>query len=238
MYSSSYRDSPVIVALDYADQNRALALVDSLNPDHCRLKIGKEMFTRFGPELVKNIQQRGFDIFLDLKFHDIPNTVARAVTAAAELGVWMVNVHACGGRRMMEAARDALHSFGAQAPYLIAVTVLTSMDQSDLLELGIDKSPAAYAEQLALQAQQCGLDGVVCSAHEAASFRKRLGDKYMLVTPGIRPQGSNEDDQRRIMTPQEALQAGVNYMVIGRPVTQSEEPRATLQHILNSLKIT
>ncbi|MFD1803454.1 orotidine-5'-phosphate decarboxylase [Mixta tenebrionis] len=229
-------DSPVLVALDYADRDRALAFVDRIDPRSCRLKVGKEMFTLFGPQLVRDLHQRGFEVFLDLKFHDIPNTVAHAVAAAADLGVWMVNVHASGGARMMTAAREALHSFGAQAPLLIAVTVLTSMEAADLHDIGITTTPAEHAARLARLTQQCGLDGVVCSAHEAITLKQQLGQAFQLVTPGIRPAGSDAGDQRRIMTPLQAQQAGVDYMVIGRPITQSADPSATLQAILASLQ--
>ncbi|HCO0748822.1 TPA: orotidine-5'-phosphate decarboxylase, partial [Escherichia coli] len=182
------------------------------------------------------LQQRGFDIFLDLKFHDIPNTAAHAVAAAADLGVWMVNVHASGGARMMTAAREALVPFGKDAPLLIAVTVLTSMEASDLVDLGMTLSPADYAERLAALTQKCGLDGVVCSAQEAVRFKQVFGQEFKLVTPGIRPQGSEAGDQRRIMTPEQALSAGVDYMVIGRPVTQSVDPAQTLKAINASLQ--
>lgn len=235
-HSQNRTDSPVLVALDYADRNRALAFVDRIDPTSCRLKVGKEMFTLFGPQIVRDLHQRGFDVFLDLKFHDIPNTAAHAVAAAAELGVWMVNVHASGGARMMTAAREALNAFGKEAPLLIAVTVLTSMEAADLHDIGITATPAEHAARLARLTQQCGLDGVVCSAHEAASFKQQLGQAFQLVTPGIRPAGSEAGDQRRIMTPLQAQQAGVDYMVIGRPITQSADPAATLQAILDSLK--
>ncbi|MBP2844233.1 orotidine-5'-phosphate decarboxylase [Dickeya oryzae] len=227
--------SPIIVALDYADQHAAYAFVDRIDSRDCRLKVGKEMFTLFGPQLVRDLQQRGFEVFLDLKFHDIPNTTARAVAAAAELGVWMVNVHASGGARMMTAAREALVPFGSDAPLLIAVTVLTSMDDADLQGLGITLSPAEQAEKLAWLTQQCGLDGVVCSAHEAVRLKQVCGADFRLVTPGIRPAGSDAGDQRRIMTPQQAQHAGVDYMVIGRPITQSADPALTLKTILASL---
>ncbi len=229
-------DSPVVVALDYNNRDAALAFVDGIDPGDCRLKVGKEMFTLFGPQLVRDLQQRGFDVFLDLKFHDIPNTTAHAVAAAADLGVWMVNVHASGGARMMSAAREALVPFGDDAPLLIAVTVLTSMDESDLQGLGVTLSPAQYAERLARLTQECGLDGVVCSAHEAVRFKSEFGQAFRLVTPGIRPAGSEAGDQRRIMTPEQALAAGVDYMVIGRPVTQSTDPAQTLKAINASLK--
>ncbi|MDI5820798.1 orotidine-5'-phosphate decarboxylase, partial [Salmonella enterica subsp. enterica serovar Kentucky] len=185
--SRAITESPVVVALDYHERDKALAFVDKIDPRDCRLKVGKEMFTLFGPQLVRDLQQRGFDVFLDLKFHDIPNTTARAVAAAADLGVWMVNVHASGGARMMAAARDALAPFGKDAPLLIAVTVLTSMETSDLRDLGVTLSPAEHAERLARLTQQCGLDGVVCSAQEAVRFKQALGAAFKLVTPGIRP---------------------------------------------------
>ncbi|EAQ2764827.1 orotidine-5'-phosphate decarboxylase [Salmonella enterica] len=234
--SCAITESPVVVALDYHERDKALAFVDKIDPRDCRLKVGKEMFTLFGPQLVRDLQQRGFNVFLDLKFHDIPNTTARAVAAAADLGVWMVNVHASGGARMMAAARDALAPFGKDAPLLIAVTVLTSMETSDLRDLGVTLSPAEHAERLARLTQQCGLDGVVCSAQEAVRFKQVFGTAFKLVTPGIRPAGSEAGDQRRIMTPEQALSAGVDYMVIGRPVTQSVDPAQTLKDINASLK--
>ncbi|WP_137498456.1 orotidine-5'-phosphate decarboxylase [Escherichia coli] len=234
--SRAVTNSPVVVALDYHNRDAAMAFVDKIDPRDCRLKVGKEMFTLFGPQFVRELQQRGFDIFLDLKFHDIPNTAAYAVAAAADLGVWMVNVHASGGARMMAAAREALVPFGKDAPLLIAVTVLTSMEASDLADLGVTLSPADYAERLAALTQKCGLDGVVCSAQEAVRFKQVFGQEFKLVTPGIRPQGSDAGDQRRIMTPEQALAAGVDYMVIGRPVTQSVDPAQTLKAINASLQ--
>ncbi|HEH1580808.1 TPA: orotidine-5'-phosphate decarboxylase [Escherichia coli] len=253
--SRAVTNSPVVVALDYHNRDAALAFVDKIDPRDCRLKVGKEMFTLFGPQFVRELQQRDFDIFLDLKFHDIPNTAAHAVAAAADLGVWMVNVHASGGARMMAAAREALVPFGKDAPLLIAVTVLTSMEACDLADLGVTLSPADYAERLAALTQKCGLDGVVCSAQEAVRFKQvfgqefklvtpgirpqgsdAFGQEFKLVTPGIRPQGSDAGDQRRIMTPEQALAAGVDYMVIGRPVTQSVDPAQTLKAINASLQ--
>ncbi|QXD21902.1 orotidine-5'-phosphate decarboxylase [Escherichia coli] len=234
--SRAVTNSPVVVALDYHNRDDTLSFVDKIDPRDCRLKVGKEMFTLFGPQFVRELQQRGFDIFLDLKFHDIPNTAAHAVAAAADLGVWMVNVHASGGARMMTAAREALVPFGKDAPLLIAVTVLTSMEASDLADLGVTLSPADYAERLAALTQKCGLDGVVCSAQEAVRFKQVFGQEFKLVTPGIRPQGSDAGDQRRIMTPEQALAAGVDYMVIGRPVTQSVDPAQTLKAINASLQ--
>jgi len=228
-------DSPIVVALDYDSRDKALAFVEGIDPRDCRLKVGKELFTRSGPQLVRDLQQRGFEVFLDLKFHDIPNTTAHAVAAAADLGVWMVNVHASGGARMMNAAKEALLPFGKDAPLLIAVTVLTSMDASDLADLGIALTPGDYAARLASLTRDCGLDGVVCSAQEAVRFKQEFGQDFKLVTPGIRPAGSDVGDQRRIMTPYDARQAGVDYMVIGRPITQSASPAKTLRDIRASL---
>lgn len=226
--------SPVIVALDYARADEALALADRLSPADCRLKVGKELFTIAGPGIVQSLQQRGFELFLDLKFHDIPNTVAAAVAAAADLGVWMVNVHASGGRRMMTAARERLQQ-GGHRTQLIAVTVLTSMERSDLAEIGLDIEPLQQVQRLAALTADCGLDGVVCSAQEAALLRAAHGGAFSLVTPGIRPAGSAAGDQRRIMTPPEAQAAGVSYMVIGRPITQAADPAAALRAINASL---
>jgi len=228
-------DPKVVVALDFDNKNDALAFIDKIDPSECRLKIGKEMFTYFGPDFVKDLVARGFDIFLDLKFHDIPNTVAKAVAAAAELGVWMVNVHASGGSKMMEKAKEALVPYGDKAPLLIAVTVLTSMGKEDLLELGITKSPAEQVLALATLTKQSGLDGVVCSAWEAESLKNSLGENFKLITPGIRPAGASTDDQKRIMTPEEAMNVGVDYLVIGRPITKSQTPLAVLKEINASL---
>ncbi|WP_448213017.1 orotidine-5'-phosphate decarboxylase [Colwellia sp. MEBiC06753] len=228
-------NSKVVVALDFDNQTEALTFVDKIDPNECRLKIGKEMFTYFGPGFVRELVNKGFDVFLDLKFHDIPNTVAKAVTAAAELGVWMVNVHASGGTKMMEKAKEALIPFGDKAPLLIGVTVLTSMGEEDLAGIGINKKPAEHVNSLATLAQNAGLDGVVCSAWEAESLKDTFGDDFLLVTPGIRPAGATSDDQKRIMTPEQAVAAGVDYLVIGRPITQSEDPHLTLQQINHSI---
>lgn len=230
--------SPIIVAVDFADVRSALNFIDQIEPKDCRLKIGKELFTHAGPDFIKQIMQKGFEVFLDLKFHDIPNTVAKAVAATADLGVWMTNVHASGGSRMMEAAKDALYTYGKDAPLLIAVTVLTSMESADLNEIGVNVSPLEQATRLALLAKNCGLDGVVCSAKEVQSFRTRLGSDFKLVTPGIRPAGSNPNDQRRIMTPQRAQAAGADYLVIGRPITQAEDPAKALKSILSTLDLS
>lgn len=234
MNGSAQQDPKIIVALDYAQATSALALAEQLEPTLCRLKVGKELFTSAGPQLVDKLQQRGFEVFLDLKFHDIPNTTAQACKAAAALGVWMVNVHALGGRKMMETAREAL-AHHAQRPKLIAVTILTSMAQEDLHGIGIAVSPAQMVSRLAQLTRECGLDGVVCSAQEAATLRQQCGQDFCLVTPGIRPANAAANDQSRIMTPQAALRAGASYLVIGRPITQAPDPLQALQDILQEV---
>ncbi len=226
--------SRIILALDYPTADEALALAGRLEPGSCRLKVGKELFTRAGPELVATLGKRGFDVFLDLKFHDIPNTVAAACHAAADLGVWMLNVHALGGARMLQAAREGVERSGRQ-PLLIAVTILTSMDASDLASVGLAGSPEDNVLRLAALAETSGLDGVVCSSRETGALRARLADDFLLVTPGIRPAGSAADDQRRIMTPVEAVQSGSSYLVIGRPVTQADDPEGVLRTINSEL---
>ncbi|MDH5369548.1 MAG: orotidine-5'-phosphate decarboxylase [Gammaproteobacteria bacterium] len=226
--------SPIIVALDFPSEKEALTLVAQLEPERCRLKVGKELFTRSGPEFVKKLVKQNFDVFLDLKFHDIPNTVARACQAGADLGVWMINVHAMGGRKMLEAAREALPTNDSN-PKLIAVTVLTSMGADDLKEIGLNNSPAEQVKHLATLTHDCGLDGVVCSPQEIALLRESLDTSFELITPGIRPEWSVTGDQKRIMTPAQAIQAGGNYLVIGRPITQAEEPMLALEKIENEL---
>ncbi|MDA8094493.1 MAG: orotidine-5'-phosphate decarboxylase [Betaproteobacteria bacterium] len=223
-------DPKIIVALDCPSAAQAQSLARRLDPRLCRLKIGKELFTASGPACVETIQAEGFDVFLDLKFHDIPNTVASAVRAAARLGVWMLNVHALGGRAMLSAAAEA----AAQAqrrPLLIAVTVLTSMGADDLAEVGIEGSPEAAVMRLARLAQSCGLDGVVCSAREAKDLREKLGGAFCLVTPGIRPAEADAGDQVRTMTPTQAIASGASYLVVGRPVTQASDPLEALRAI-------
>lgn len=226
--------SPIIVALDYHDARQALAMARQLEPAKVRVKVGKELFTRAGPAVVEQLQALGFEVFLDLKFHDIPNTVAGAVRAAAELGVWMVNVHASGGSRMMRAAREALAGM-AHRPLLTAVTVLTSLSAEDLAELGVSGEPSEQVCRLARLARDSGLDGVVCSAQEATLLRERCGADFLLVTPGIRPSGSAGDDQRRVVTPKQAAALGVDYMVIGRPITKADNPAVAVADILQTL---
>lgn len=223
-------NSRIIVALDYPDSHQAMALVEQLEPALCRLKVGKEMFTRLGPGFIEQLSGRGFEIFLDLKFHDIPNTVAAACDAAADLGVWMMNLHASGGRRMMEAARERLEQ-RAERPLLVAVTILTSLTAADIAEVGYQGEPADNVMRLAKLASQAGMDGVVCSPREAADLRASIGQDFLLVTPGVRPKDAAADDQRRVMTPEDALKAGASYLVIGRPITGASEPLEALRHI-------
>ncbi len=227
-------DTPVVVALDYPSAEPALALVAQLSPELCRLKVGKELFTRSGPSLVEKLQHKGFEVFLDLKFHDIPNTVAAAVSAAADLGVWMVNVHASGGRRMMEAAAAALQG-RTHRPLLIGVTVLTSMTDADLAELGYSESAGERVQRLAALTADCGLDGVVCSALEAQLLRQARGEAFCLVTPGIRLAGDAPGDQRRVVTPADAIAMGANYLVIGRSITGAADPLAALERVHTEL---
>ncbi len=225
----------IIVALDFSDRKDAISLATQLDPSQCRLKVGKEMFTHFGPDFIRELHKMSFDVFLDLKFHDIPNTVAKACKAAADLGVWMINCHASGGLAMMEQARDALTEFGEDAPLFTAVTVLTSMSAEDLLQTGINMSVADRVKLLARLTQQAGLDGIVCSALEANELRNHLGDDFLLVTPGIRPANSATDDQKRIMTPARAIASGSSYLVIGRPITKADDPMKSLSEISQSL---
>ncbi len=223
-------DPKIIIALDYPQAAPALELTARLDPALCRVKVGKELFTAAGPQLVEQLMRRGFEVFLDLKYHDIPNTVAQACKAAAALGVWMLNVHALGGRKMMEAAREAVAQT-AKPPKLIAVTVLTSMAQEDLQAIGIAHSPTEMVLRLAQLARGSGLDGVVCSAQEAAVLRRECGKEFCLVTPGIRPADAAADDQSRIMTPRAAMESGASYLVIGRPVTRAADPLEALGKI-------
>ncbi len=225
----------IVVALDFNSSELALNMVDRLDPQLCRLKIGKELFTACGPDLVRIIQDRGFDVFLDLKFHDIPNTVAKALNVAGHLGVWMLNVHASGGRSMMEAAREALVEFGEQRPKLIAVTVLTSLAQEDLSQIGIDCSPEEQVSRLAILTRDSGLDGVVCSAAETRLLRAQLPKEFCLVTPGIRRAEDASGDQKRILGPAEAVRSGSDYLVVGRPITQADSPNDVLKEFNSAI---
>lgn len=228
--------SRIVVAMDFDNADQCLAMAKRLSPHDCRLKVGKELFTACGPKIVEQLMGLGFEIFLDLKFHDIPNTTSKAVKAAAELGVWMVNVHASGGERMMVAAREILERRSGKSPLLIAVTVLTSMDASDLSGVGIAGSLEEQVMKLARLTHICGLDGIVCSAQEAALMRAQFGNDFCLVTPGIRLDTSPADDQRRTLTPSAAIAAGSSYLVIGRPITQSTNPAETCQSIIQTLR--
>lgn len=224
----------VIVALDFPDAQSALTLVSRLDASLCRLKVGKELFTRLGPGFVEELTAKGFDVFLDLKYHDIPNTVAAACAAAADLGVWMINVHASGGRRMMETARERLSNY-ATPPLLVAVTILTSLGQQDIAEVGFSGAPADNVLRLARLAADCGLDGVVCSPREAQAVRPAVEREFLLVTPGVRPRDASLDDQQRVMTPLDALNAGADMLVIGRPITAAPDPLASLRRIRDEI---
>jgi len=228
-------DSKIIVALDYPTMDAALSLADQLDPNRCKLKVGKELFTRSGPQVVDTLVAKGFDIFLDLKYHDIPNTVAKACRAAADLGVWMMNVHTLGGQDMMVAAREAIADH-SQRPLLIGVTLLTSMNETTFQQIGLSGTIQDTVLRLANLAQKSGLDGVVCSAQEASLLRQQHGPNFQLVTPGIRPAKSDIGDQHRTMTPIQALAAGSSYLVIGRPITGATDPMQALEAIEQSLK--
>lgn len=230
MSVSNGADPRIIIALDHDDADSALAMADRLSPDRCRVKVGKALFTRAGPAVVTALHERGFQVFLDLKFHDIPNTVAGACRAAADLGVWMLNVHASGGVAMMEAAREAVGA-GDDAPLLIAVTVLTSLDESDLSELGVVATPVGQVIRLATLAESSGLDGVVCSPSDLLRLREAVAPGFLAVTPGVRPAGAGHGDQKRVATPAEAIGAGASHLVIGRPVTAAADPMAALAAI-------
>lgn len=228
--TSDMHNPKIIVALDYADAKSALKLVEQLDPTLCRLKVGKELFTAEGPQFVTQLVRANFGVFLDLKFHDIPNTVAKACAAASDLGVWMLNVHASGGLEMMQAAREAVNHSESK-PLLIAVTVLTSMNQAALNQIGVPVDLTQHVLNLATLTKRANLDGVVCSALEATMLRTQIGPEFCLVTPGIRPANANQDDQSRVVTPADALKNGAHYLVIGRPITQAENPLNALQAI-------
>ncbi|KTC66214.1 orotidine-5'-phosphate decarboxylase (plasmid) [Legionella adelaidensis] len=226
----------LIIALDFSSQKEVWDLLYQLNPSQCAVKVGFELFTQFGPELVKQLVKENFKVFLDLKFHDIPNTVAKACKVSADLGVWMLNVHALGGPKMMSAAHDALSSYGQTRPLLIAVTILTSTHESELQSIGLQKPLVSQVIDLALMAQIIGLDGVVCSAHEAALIKNNCNQGFLTVTPGIRLKESKQDDQTRIITPEQAIKEGSDYLVIGRPITQSPNPKKVVEEILLAMK--
>jgi len=224
-------DPRIIVALDFPTTGPAFDLLAQIDPAQCRVKIGKEMFTRAGPAFVEDVAEEGFQIFLDLKYHDIPNTVAAACAAAADMGVWMMNVHASGGRKMMTAAAERLAVSGDERPLLIAVTILTSLGQEDISEIGYPGTPADNVLRLAALAEECGLDGVVCSPLEVEPLRRERSGDFRLITPGVRPAGAAADDQKRIMTPGDAIRAGASYLVVGRPITAASDPLARLEAI-------
>ncbi|CAM4495069.1 MAG: Orotidine 5'-phosphate decarboxylase [Legionella sp.] len=228
--------SPLIVALDFNREQDALNLVDKLDPKQCSLKVGSELFTLFGTQFVRQLVDRQFNVFLDLKFHDIPNTVANACKAGADLGVWMMNVHASGGMNMMHSARQALESYGVNRPILIAVTVLTSFSQTDLASIGITIPVMEHVKNLARLTKESGLDGVVSSAHEVKEIKNVCGADFITVTPGIRLATDAKNDQTRIMTPAEAIATGSDYLVVGRPITQANEPEQVIAAILASIK--
>ncbi len=224
--------SPIIVAFDFAVEADALRMADTLDPSLCRAKVGKELFTRCGPAVVQQLIDRGYDVFLDLKFHDIPNTVAAAVRVAADMGAWMLTVHAAGGRRMLEQCCESLQDCGAQRPLIVAVTLLTSLDEADLKDIGIAGTPYDYVQRMVSLSRDCGLDGVVCSAHEAAQLRAANGPEFLLVTPGIRQPGAAQGDQKRTLSAGDAVASGSSYLVVGRPITQSAQPLQTLQALI------
>jgi orotidine-5'-phosphate decarboxylase len=234
MTHSGMSDPRIIVALDFSTAEQAMSFTAKLDPDTCRVKVGKELFTAAGPQLVEKIIGKGFDVFLDLKFHDIPSTVANACRAAASLGVWMMNVHALGGRKMLSAAREAVPQGSMK---LIAVTLLTSMERSDLEDVGLAGEPEDVVQRLAVLARDCALDGVVSSALEAAELRKTMGERFCLVTPGIRPAGTSLDEQKRVTTPRQAIRNGANYLVIGRPVTQASDPALVMQQLNDEIAL-
>lgn len=226
--------SKVIIALDFSERQQVLDLVSRLDPQECRLKVGKELFTSYGPQIVRELQALGFEIFLDLKFHDIPNTVYKAIRAAADLGVWMVNVHASGGRAMLTQARQAIED-SQHKPLLIAVTILTSLSAGEVAEIGYERDVATQVKHLARLSYECGLDGVVCSAQEANIIKSVTAPAFLTVTPGIRLADATKDDQTRVMTPDAAVKNGADYLVIGRPITQANDPLSVLQAINVSL---
>lgn len=225
----------LIVALDFSEKKNALDLVAKLDPRHCALKVGSQMFTLFGTDFVRSLIQLGFKVFLDLKFHDIPNTVAQACRACADLGVWMINVHASGGLAMMQAAKKALEPYKQHKPLLIAVTVLTSMSSDELPEIGLTTTLESQVSRLAQLAYQAGLDGVVCSAFEVAMIKENCSRNFLTITPGLRLPGDDNHDQSRIMTPSEALKLGSDFLVLGRSISQVPDPQKVLARLLQEM---
>lgn len=236
LYNDQIAKSPVIVALDFTEKSDVTNLIKQLDPSLCRLKVGKELFTSYGPKIVEELVLSGYDVFLDLKFHDIPNTVYKACKAAANLGVWMVNVHASGGREMLQAAREAIDETLYRKPLLTAVTILTSMNETNLIDAGLSIGLNSLILNLAKLSYKYKLDGVVCSPHEATIIKNVTADDFLAITPGIRLEGDASDDQLRIMTPTMAMEHKADYLVIGRPITRAKNPRDKLLEVLSSLK--
>lgn len=229
----------IIVALDFSSEQEVLRLIERLDPHHCALKVGLEMFSAFGPSFVEKLVKKNFKVFLDLKFHDIPTTVARACQVCAKLGVWMMNLHASGGLDMMQAARESLEALNKEErPLLIAVTVLTSMNESDLFTLGVQNKLETQVKHLAQLTNSAQLDGIVCSALEVPTIKQACGKSFLTVTPGIRPEGTQKQDQQRVTTPWQAIELGSDFLVIGRPITQAQDPAKALDGILSSLDLS
>ena len=225
-------ENRIIIPLDL-DYSQAINIAKTLDPNICRLKVGSQLFTSSGPRVIKELHSLGFDIFLDLKFHDIPNTVHESVKSAADLGVWMVNVHASGGSKMLEASNKALLGY-ENPPLLIGVTVLTSLSEEEIKEIGL-KGIQGQVLQLAGLVKDNGLDGVVCAASDTTAIKSKFGEDFLAVTPGIRPENSNTNDQSRVATPSEAIKNGSDYLVIGRPVTGSKNPKDVLEKIYKEI---
>ena len=218
----------IIIPLDM-EYTSAVSIADKLDPNICRLKVGNQLFTSSGPKIVKTLHDKGFEIFLDLKFHDIPNTVYESVKSAANLGVWMINVHASGGSKMLDASKKALEGFD-KPPLLIGVTILTSISEEILTEIGFNNLDKQVM-RLTKLAQRSGLDGVVCAASDASKVKQTCGESFLTVTPGIRPKDADLNDQSRTSTPKEAIANGSDFLVIGRPITGSEDPTNALENI-------
>ena len=225
-------DNRVIIPLDL-EYSAAIDMASNFDPSNCRLKIGSQLFTSSGPKIIKELDFKGFEIFLDLKFHDIPNTVYEAVRSAADLGVWMINVHASGGKNMLEASKNALIDFD-EPPLLIAVTLLTSLSENSIQEIGLNNL-SEQVLRLAKLSHECELDGVVCASSDTVIIKKEFGKEFITVTPGIRPDQSNLNDQSRVSTPSEAVKNGSDFLVIGRPITESDDPAGALKDIYKQI---